>query len=152
MGSRVTPEVTTYVVKSGDTLRTIADAHQTTVAELLKDNPELAEGPKRDHYGNKIYSGDKIKIFQRQFCGQERGNAIVGCEAVARSGTQVQVGVGHIGPDGHKYLLGATAGDSQGAQVYGGLTLAQPEGEDPDALPPPPTLGWRIGIRFSLGK
>lgn len=46
---------TIYTVKEGDTLSQIADEHNTTVIELLRNNPELSVSPF-------LYAGDEIVI------------------------------------------------------------------------------------------
>ena len=47
--------LTTYTVKSGDTLTSIAKAYDTTVTGLLKLNPQITDP-------NKIYVGQKINV------------------------------------------------------------------------------------------
>ena len=49
------------MVKSGDTLSSIAKANKTTVAALLAANPVLTTNPKYNN-GKTIFSGTKIKL------------------------------------------------------------------------------------------
>ena len=50
-----TKKSSTYTVKKGDSLSKIAKAHNTSVSDIMKNNPNIKDK-------NKIYVGNKIKI------------------------------------------------------------------------------------------
>ena len=63
-------ETTTYYIRAGDTLSSVAAAHDITLTELLDLNPEIADS-------NKVYIGTAIQVPAPET--QEGGSAVAQC-------------------------------------------------------------------------
>ncbi len=63
-------ETTTYYIRTGDTLSSVATAHGITLTELLELNPEITDA-------NKVYAGTAIQVPAPET--QEDGSAVAQC-------------------------------------------------------------------------